>query len=272
MHIKLLRHFGFSMTELMVAMGLLGGVSLVGMQLFQETASNDSYLRFKSEVAKATAIIQTHLSDQNSCKTMIVGKVRQAYGAGLGFTPLTMVERRGGTIILLKEGEYDGFTIPSGGIKLETSKMESGTNTVTDLVLTFQIRGRSFKERKAGDMDTIVKRIPVRTEMNGSTIRSCGPVVADTNADAKKQLCDSLGIKVAKWITSTGECQLINFKCDYGQVPSQLTSLGQFECVPVQEGLDPNTFFDFSSDTCSGPGTAVQLIDNGSGKIKAQCL
>ncbi|MES2525826.1 MAG: hypothetical protein V4598_02015 [Bdellovibrionota bacterium] len=261
------------MTEIMVAMGLLGGVSLVGMKLMQESASNDTYLRFKGEVAKATALVQSNLSDKNGCRSMLVGKDR-----GTSISQLTMSNKEGSaTVVLLEQGkEYDGFQIPAGGIRIETSRLDSASSRVTDVVITFQIRGRSFAKRVAGQNEQIVKRIPVKTELEVSPpsafpdrIRSCGAVLADANIEAKKQLCDSLTAGAAIW-TGT-ECRLKKVSCPFGQVPYQLTSMGYVKCIPVDQKLDPTQLFDFAPDGCSAPGAAIQLVPGADGKIKAQC-
>lgn len=256
------------MTELMLAMGLMGGVSLVGMKLAQESATNDSYVRFKAEVAKAASLIQTHMSDQNSCRTMLVGKARSTSQANL-----SMTNRLGNaTVILLEQNkEYDGFQIPAGGIRIEPSRLDSASSRVSDVVITFQIRGRSFAQRKAGQNEQIVKRIPIKTELqaDGITIRSCGVVLADANLDAKKQLCDSLTAGAAIW-TGT-ECRLKKIACPFGQVPYQLTSLGFVKCIPVDQKLDPTQIFDFAPDACSAPGASIQLSPAADGKVKAVC-
>lgn len=250
----------------MVAMGLMGGVSLIGAQLIKDNATNESNIRFKAEVAKATAIVQSHLADQNSCKGMLVGK-----SVGNSYPNLTIVTRTGATIAILKDNSdntvYDAFTIPTGGIRLEVSNLNNSKSTVTDVVISFQIRSRSFFGRKKGNIETIVKRIPVKTEMNGTVIKSCGPVLADSNLDAKKQLCDGLGT-AATW-TGT-ECRLNEVSCPYGQVPYQLTSLGSMICVPVDTKLDASQLFDFSVDPCGGTGK-IRLGTGADGKIKAYC-
>lgn len=259
---------GFSMTEMMVGMGLLGGVSLVGMKLMQESATNDSYVRFKAEVSKAAAIIQTNMSDQNSCKTMLVGKTLNTAQPNL-----SMTNRLGtATVVMLEHNkEYDGFQIPTGGIRLETSRLDSPSSRVTDVVITFQIRGRSFAKRVAGQNEQIVKRIPIKTELqpDGVTIRSCGAVLADANIEAKKQLCDSLTAGAADW-TGT-ECRLRKVSCPFGEVPFQLTSLGSMKCIPVDQKLDPTQLFDFAPDGCSAPGATIQLLPGADGKVKAVC-
>lgn len=265
------------MTEILVAMGLMGGVSIVSMKLMQETSSNESYVRFKSEVSKAVSIVSTHLNDPNSCKTMIVGRPRHLnatvpttnpaqYINGTG--QLTMVNKLGtASVVLLQHGQsYDGFEIPLGGIVLTTSGTIS--SPLTELVIVFDIKKRDISQRKGADKDRIVKKIALRTEVDGAgNIRGCGPIISDANLAAKRILCDSLKT-AAFW--DGAECKLNAVRCPFGEVPYQMTSLGSIICVPVTDKVDPGEVFDFATDACL-PGQSVRLTTGADGKIRADC-
>ncbi len=272
------------MTELMVGVGLLGGVSLVTMKLMQENASNDTYIRFRAEVSKATALIQTHLADPNSCKTMLVGKTRHlspAVPAGAlqyfnGTGNLTMTTKSGTTMSLLQHGQtYDGFSIPTGGIILAVNPTYG---QMTDLILVFDIKKRDIAARKDGTSQRIIKKITLKTEQSpadtGTTINGCGPIVADANNEAKQILCASLTSGAAYWDTSTTppECRLRAIRCPFGQVPFQMTSLGSIQCIPVEQKIDNSEIFEFGTQPCA-PGQSVKLESTGAPayKIRAVC-
>ncbi len=280
--IKFFHHSGFSMTEIMVAMGLLGGVSLVGMKLAQESTSNESYLRFKSEVAKASAIVQTYLSDPNTCRTLLVGEARldnptipTATGYLNGDGRIVIMNKAGTANIVLLEDDtvYDGFRIPQGGILLAKSKFETTTTTkVTDLVIVFEVKSRNIAMRGGANAypERIIKRIPIRTEHNtDGTIKACGNVIdVDSNLEAKKSLCDNLGAAAATWDGT--ECRIKEAKCPLGEVPREMTSLGHFNCVPVEDKIDPSIIFDTAPATCTG-SKDIQLVTGADGKIKITC-
>ncbi len=271
---------GFSLTETLVAAGLLGGVSLVTMRLMENSAQNESYVRFRSEVSKAVAIITTHLNDPNSCKSILVGKtflgtpVATPVSAGNyynGDGVIRMTNRLGtATITLLQHNaSYDGFRIPLGGISLQRNLADSATQKLVDLILVFDVKKLDVTSRKVGSNQRITKKITMKVEASGTTITSCGPIIAEANATAKQVLCTSLSSGAAYWDGT--ECRLKAIRCPYGQVPFQMTSLGSVSCVPVEQKIDPSQVFDYTIDTCL-PGQSVRLTTGAGGKIKAECF
>ncbi len=261
---KLLSSYsGFSMTELMVGVGLLGGVSLVTMKVMQENAGNEAYLNFTAKVNSASMLIQNAMNNAGRCNEMVVGQVR---GTSL---PYLRISKGGAAyeVLLQENTEYADFFVPSSGIQLTTSTL--GSN-ISEIVLTFKTRRQALlKGGNASNLNKgmIVKRIPFVTELTGTMIKSCGPVVSDADAAAKEVMCRSLGA-AATW--SGGVCTLVEMKCPAGQVPSQMTSMGKVICVSV---LNPNfrdTLFDYGPTTCAA-GQTVTLVAGAGGKIKAGC-
>ncbi len=276
----LLNYRGFSLTEIMVAMGLMGGVSLVTMRLMENSASNETYIRFRGEVSKAVALISTHLNDPNSCKSILVGKtmigtpVATPVAAGNyynGDGVLRMTNRLGtATVSLLQHNQdYDGFRIPLGGISLQRNQSDTATQKLVDLILVFDVKKRDFGSRKAGANERITKKITMKVEATGSTITSCGPIIAEASTTAKQVLCTSLTSGAAFWDGT--ECRLKSIRCPYGEVPFQMTSIGSVKCVPVEQKIDTNQVFDFTQSNCL-PGQQVRLNTGTDGKIKAECF
>jgi hypothetical protein len=270
--------FGFSLTEITVAIGLLGGVSLVTMKLMKDTTNNDAYLRYRAAVAQTVSLLETYTSDPQMCKTMLVGKTRTNVLDDSTSPPLfggtgeiTVTTKTGVTKRLLTSNtNYPDFRIASPGIFLLKSVYDSASNPVSAIYIKFQIRDRSKLLFGTSGAKTLVKIIHVRTQLqaDGVTIKSCGPLVSEGNLSAKRILC--LSLKGAATWDGT-ECRLNEMKCPSGQVPFQMTSLGSVSCIPVENKVDPSQVFDFSPDTCT-PGQSVRLTTGADGKIRADCF
>lgn len=266
----LLSKSGFSMTELMVGVGLLGGVSLVTMKLMQNQAQNESNLKYSAAVNRAALLVQTMMNNNQRCNEMMVGRTRNT---GSAFSLQVAMTGGGTQVMLAPDTEYsEGFYIPADGIQLVTSSMGTG---VTDLVLTFKTRSLAMAKRQtviktSTNASTITKRIPFVTELTGDVIKSCGPVLSDSDVTAKKMMCDSLGAGAATWDNTTKTCLLREMKCPAGMVPYQITSLGGMKCQNVTDPSVRDQFFDYSASTCS-PGQGVTLGAGADGKIKATC-
>ncbi len=265
--IKILRNqFGFSLAEMMVAVGLLGGVSLVTMKVIQSQAQNQSNLKMTDAVNKASLIVQTMMSNNQRCNEMMVGKTRNN---GTNYT-LQIASTGGNQVFLAPLTTYaEGFR--TGSITLVTSSLGTG---VTDLVMEFFTRAKAV-ENRVNDSDSaqysykITKRVSFVSELSGNVIKSCGSVLSDSDLTAKKMMCDSLGAAAATW--TSGTCVLRDMKCTVpGEVPFQFNSLGDFECMPITNSSIRNQIFNYDVSTCS-PGQGVTLGPDAGGKIKAIC-
>lgn len=62
---------GFSLPEIMIALGLLGGISVVTIRLIENQANNEAHLKAKAEIQKATALLKTVLNDPENCRNML---------------------------------------------------------------------------------------------------------------------------------------------------------------------------------------------------------
>lgn len=270
---RFLNNYGATLFELLMGMAMMGGVSLVTMKVLEESANNESNLKFHASVNRATSIIQNSLSNNTRCNEMLVGKTRSA--AGVPLDTLQIAKGSGFEVLLQDDRQYaEGFYIPDNGIRLAESAM--GTS-VSELVITFYGRkyskvGQDFDIERAvaaGKASRVIKRIPFMAEVNGTTIKACGPVISDADLKAKKTMCEALGA-AASWNTGTGQCDLAEVKCPVGQVATEINSLGSYTCVDAKAAVNLNHLFDFSSTTC-GPGQTVTLGVGAGGKIVATC-
>ena len=284
---KLLRNSGMSMTELMVGAGLLGGISLVMMRVTQQNSANEAYMRFSASVNKAALQVQNNINNKSRCSEMLVGEVRDTtpypgnsptgrvcggQGGACSYS-LRTTKGTGYEVLLAADTEYaEGFYIPPYGIQLAQSSMGAA---VSELIITFKMRNRvlsknaaNIKDTAAANQGTIVKRIPFVSELAGATLKSCGPVVSDSDLAAKEVLCRSLGA-AGTWTGSN--CILREVKCPAGQVPSQMTSLGTFICISVLNNEMRDALFDYSDSTCPPGQNAISLAAGAGGKIRVVC-
>lgn len=211
----LLSIHGVSLTELMVGLGLLGGISLISMKAMQEQAGNESYLKWTAAVNRAAMEIQNTMNTAARCNEIFVGETRESTSwpnisstarfcgkpdTSSACTYALRIKTGTGTYqeLLKADTEYgEGFYIPPYGIQLATS---ANGSSISELVLTFKTRNRTLRKNSASikgttatDQGTIIKRIPFVTTLSGNMIKSCGPVVADEDLKAKEIMCRSLG-------------------------------------------------------------------------------
>ncbi len=275
------------MTELMVGAGLLGGISLVMMRVTQQNSSNEAYMRFSANVNKAALQVQNNINNRTRCSEMLVGEVRDTtpypgnsatgrvcggQGGACSYS-LRTTKGAGYEVLLAADTEYaEGFYIPPYGIQLAQSSMGAA---VTELIITFKMRNKvlsknaaNIKDTAAANQGTIVKRIPFVSELAGTTLKSCGPVVSDSDLAAKEVLCRSLGA-AGTWTGSN--CILREVKCPAGQVPSEMTSLGTFICISVLNNAMRDSLFDYSDSTCPPGQNAISLAAGAGGKIRVVC-
>lgn len=66
---------GFTLPEIMISLGLLGGISIVTVRLIENQANNEAHLKGKAEIQKTTALIKTILNDPDACRNMLKGQV-----------------------------------------------------------------------------------------------------------------------------------------------------------------------------------------------------
>lgn len=272
---------GMSLAEVMVGVGLLGGVSVVTMTVMKNQASNDSYLKYTAAVNKAAMQVQNSINNSSRCNEMLAGQVRDPNSwPNVSTAPLSSLRiKKDATsweVLLQENQEYaEGFFIPTGGIRLMTS---SNGASISELVITFKTRNRAqwknnarIQDMNASDQGTIIKRIPFVSMIEGGTnkLRSCGPVVADEDIRAKERMCIALGT-AATWNAGTATCTINSVNCPAGEVPIQMTSLGNLSCAPVSNAQMRDQLFDFRSTTCPA-GQGVTLTMSPEGKIMAGC-
>lgn len=260
--LKFLTQKGMTLPEVMIAAALMGGVALITAKLMGDQTNNEAYLKAKAEVLSTTTRIESFLNNPQQCTSMLRGKQVTVAGTSVGAAGLFLTTPAGETINIIKEAEYQAFKILANGIQLRSSVYG---DSLTDLVITFSMKGKSFFTA-SGQRD-IVKKIPIVTQLDAAkTIVACGPVLGDSEAVGQKKMCDSLA-GAASWDGS--KCILHEVKCPWGQVATQMTSLGGIVCTPLVNQVKLDELFDLNGVDCIGK-PYVQLISS-SGKLKITC-
>ncbi len=280
---KLLKARGFSMPELMIGVGILGGISLVTMKMLENQSSNESYLKFVSDVNITTTQVQTYLNDINRCQTMLAGYAKSAtVNPGLIADTLTQlaITQGGKTKVIMRENtvysrSFISFYIPPQGIRLGSSSFGA---TSAELVITFNLRSASIMKRRdttgASDM-SVTKRIPFVASFNadGVTIKACGPVVSDANSIAKQKLCNAFIAKSAAYWDGSNcifNPNPATMKCTYPYVVRAVSNLGELQCDHVLDRLTLEEVFDFTGVDCRG-ALNFYMTTTGGGKVKPTC-
>lgn len=206
-----LKNKGFSLPELTVALGILGGISLVTVKLIENNANNQAHLKAKAEIAKTTSLLKSILNNPDSCKNMLLNQVLPA--DNLPTTAYTTVTNPpnlpapsvtptlpadGGLYqritlpntspqqyaykeILINNGNYGVFRIAQNGIQFrkvtDSNTLIYGTNNgvdAVDLVITYRMETKSIMFRSDNNNAndaTYIQTIPLTVTFDNTTNR-----------------------------------------------------------------------------------------------------
>lgn len=288
---------GFSLTEILVAVGLMGGVSLVSMKLMDNQSGNERMLKAAAEVNKAVSMVQGAISNDASCKNLLEGLTATATPG----TSIPILRQKvnfpngttGFTELLNTSRNYGAFFLQPGDIRLvAVSTNPAGTRTA-NLVLNFRVRKNGAKGNMttdAGSIDNIItKTLPVEYKADtAGVVISCGPVLSEANELARQKFCASLdpnetaaqltnpNLGVAYWDAANKKCNLRSMDCPWGQVPKEMTSLGGVQCVPLENTIDAASLqqiFDTTpcQQTAGGGTKPFNVTVGGDGRLKITC-
>ena len=240
------KNAGFSLPEIMIAMGLLAGISLVTVKVIDNQANNEGRLKSQAEIQKTIALLKTMLNSPDTCRHMLLGQPLSPNVNGVTDiirpTAVPATESPGlyqripnhsspGTFsykqILAIDGNYGRFRIGGTGSIQLVKVTDSGSNIdAIDLVIRFrtETKGIFFRDDNNDNNDrTVVQRIPLMVTFAPGApdrITDCGLVLSDSNIAAKKKLCDSMGA-LAVWNAGTNRCSFNpNSACGLGWFPS----------------------------------------------------
>jgi prepilin-type N-terminal cleavage/methylation domain-containing protein len=275
---------GFSFPELLVAMGLVGGVSLVTMKLVETNSRNQSTLTATSEIQKTVSLVKQALGDPEGCRYVLRGQAvgnngspvniganpqNAALGAGLFFR----IARTNDLKVLLRPNTtYRGFrstTIqlqrPAGNLP---DSAELILNFANETTLDKNQAGTLSDGNAANDKGTRMV-IPLMVKLDGSNqVTDCGPSTSETNEAAREKFCLSLGT-MAIWdsLGNPKTCKFRTYQCPHGQVAREQLSTGAITCVNVEDQMRASDLFDTTPCSITGNYQIIKVGD----KLKIQC-
>jgi prepilin-type N-terminal cleavage/methylation domain-containing protein len=304
MNINNLNHKGFSLTELMIAMGLLGGISLVTMKLVEEQKNNEAYIRARGEISKTLSQLKSSLNNPEVCRYILAGKTLNALGVPLPYIRVPMFRSGGQITGHIRENvinnaatdyveyfkpatKYVGFeTLPNAGVTgsfvlIQPAGSQTGHAQIN---FNFLVKSKTMKLWSSGtNVRTISETLPVTVSTSGTTVTDCKPAVTATNLAAQKKACLSLK-SVATWDTATNKCKYnsaaVTIDCKSGKVLNQIYPDGTVECVDLLTKIDLNYIFQDSrinpaTDRCTvlpnTSGGKFRIIKNAANKLQIQC-
>lgn len=272
---------GFSLPEIIVALGLVAGISLVTIKLMENQANNEAMLKFSAEIQKATARIKAEMADKENCRYMLAGKRIGTYASPVSVGPDGIYSRLknhgAGTIsrveLVKPDTRYKGFKTSTIALRYPLS----GMTNVAELLLTYRLENKSvlFDDgNDANDRKTIRQVIPVIVKQTGNIISDCGPSVSDTNEAASEKFCLSLG-GMTVWTPGVsgapGRCTFDpDAKCGWGTVPEYQNSTGDFTCVAIDKQLDPNSLFNSTYSCTVGASRQISIVSVDT-KLQVKC-
>jgi len=263
---------GFSLTELMVTVGILGGVALVTMRLFEDQTNKEALIRSKSEIQKTISLVKQSLSKPVNCRLNLnpyfMNQIQATGTIGLNIPNLkTYVSGTNSTKLLL------GSAMNYNQFKTDTLKLFSvpGEPNKVRLQLKFLHKKKSSDGAVTGNWSAVQESLFYTVSTNSAgRITDCGEVVSAGNATAKEKFCKSLG-SAAIWNASTGKCIFSQMTCPFGHVVIRLNTFGGVQCGPIRDHIKLDTLFDVSP--CINRSGRFSIIFNPvSRKLKVHCV
>ena len=276
---------GFSLPELSIAIGLLGGISLITMNVISDQKSNESFVKGRTQINNAVSLVKASISDKENCRSMLSGKILATNNSILDLTSLKVQVKSspGSSMEILKANtNYNGFK--TDAIKLYTGARSGvipsplptslSTNSLVELIqakidIDFRIKNKSMSKWTSSSRDRIItETIPLFLTVlkSNRTVTDCEGVLSDTNNTAKEKFCESLG-GAATWNQLTQKCTLISQTCPTGQIMVKMGNLGNMQCQDIKNHINLADLF--STQECTSTGSF--RIINESGKLKIDC-
>lgn len=269
---------GFSLPELLLSVGLLGGLSLITMKLTGDSEAGKNYILRSSHISQLVSEVQSAINEPSRCMA-IFGATTLAPGIDRGSinNPAVLQNIKytlpnGTEKIVLESGtpgspkEYNGVFINSGDIKVMPSAAIS--DHITDIEITFRLK-QAILFSSLPQEQLIKKRFSVSTRIDSSNhVVSCRGLIQDSDVVTRENLCKTLG-DVAHWDAITEQCRHVPKICGYGKIPSTIEAFGRFDCANMDTHIPVEDLFEVSMNDCSGPD--ISLAQGSSNKYTVKC-
>lgn len=266
---------GMTLVEILVAVGIAGGVALLTAQLMKDQYNNDRITQTRAEVGKMLSLAQQLLADKESCnKNFENYTFANAFDAPVSFTEL--VNKSGKKVIEVGKS-YDHFYFSS--IRVSKSLTSPGALDVAfamkqakgSKLLSKDLPGRTFTVYAAQDPGS-------NGVVEVGDPWKCGELIMSAKETSYKELCDNLSNpengnpQFAEWDVASETCKIKEFKCDRGFIPTRISSLGRLICRPVKDALDLNNMIDKDPVSCPSTHTKISIsFDSASKRYKINC-
>lgn len=250
--LKKLKDKGFSLTEILIAAGVAGGVGLLVAKLNNNTLSISSTSQTNSEINYFLSEVSYILSNKENCNATIETNVGGGADIGAQVTAIRKIVR-GQTI-----NQFERSPRSYGQNSFEINSMTTETSPA-GINLVFNIT--RLNKNKAG-ANTVVKRIPLKAVLINGKIKSC---YSDNESIIEKATRDACQGNTVFWDDVNKECHhnIVQNDCLPGQVLQRVTDTNgtiTSQCIPIIE--TPVTCPDgeyFKSITTTGVITCAPL-------------
>ncbi len=230
--LKIMRHLtknilGFSMVQVIIAAGLLSGLSLVMMNMQDTSNRSMKTLEARSEIMNFHSRLNAYLGDKETCETNF--KNTLATTAGSAPAILVLVDSQGNE--LAKDGEFYG----NRAFQIENMKTEWKDSTHVNLVMVYK-KGSGNSKIYGGK--TTIKKISLAVTLDGAgsasdNILTCWVEFDTMINQAVTQSCQG----DAASLDSSGALYVCNHNitpqdCPSGQLIKQtITAAGKIEYI-----------------------------------------
>lgn len=273
---KLLGQKGFSLPEVMLAVGLMGGMSLLVTQVVKQTDQVKKSSQTNANTYDAVYEIQSLLRDPEACLRTLENMTVPG--------PVTVIRDRNGTVKYEVGREYSNRSIRLSSVTLSRNGEET--------LINIEIIKVGNKKEQGLHAGTIKKSIPINAEYSpDDRIRSCQSDVSnhveEAVTEAMERICSGMNMtydSASRRCFTTPQIGTDPLACPEGEslVAFQLESgryvtrcedkLGlQSSCNEnelLRRNSDPGKTFSCVDISCSGAGMFLGLDSNGT----AQCL
>lgn len=264
---------GFSLPEVIIALGILGGMSIITMKLIDDQVSNEAFVRANVEISKTLSTVQAILNNPENCRYTMKDSsnnplLRSSSGTVIPAFKARIARLNADKILIEPNKIYPNFK--TGNFLVRGSS--NPDDLTAQVELNFFIRKKSiFMWGRADDTskdNQITRTLPLMVNVDGTNrITDCGPVISNANQTAMEKFCESMG-SLTTWNGST--CQLVNQTCDYNEVPETLAGMA-VTCVPIRDQIDLS--YIISQGTCVNTGGGFRIQTNlSTGQLELVCM
>lgn len=199
---KLFNSLGFSLVEIMVVLGIMGGISLGVAQLMKQSTTSANFVEAKTEENEITRQISLMIAKKDACTHTMLGR-------GVGDNVPTIKNNQGADVYAVN-GLYGNGAITITSMRLANS----GATTIPadgrgTLFLEVTLNRRKVKSAATD----FTKRILIAVKLDPtSKIESCSITDEDLVEQAKEEMCIAFG---GVWVPGTpGVCNLMGCNVD----------------------------------------------------------